>query len=152
MTDAVDSAVFGEAAIARAEDVATEQRFEALVIAHSRLVFRVAFAASRRVQDAEGAVQEVFFRGCLNCAWDGILGICRKLARRLLRDIAALRCCGLAPLMTLGDTLLAWREEIAAIWRFTRKQGNHRRFSHQNGSSPTPGLRCHEFPELQVEG
>jgi transposase len=48
---------------------------------------------------------------------------CRKLARRLLGDIAALRCCGLAPLMTLGDTLHAWREEIACMWRFTRNNG-----------------------------
>ena len=48
---------------------------------------------------------------------------CRKLARRFLRDVAALRCCGLAPLVTLGDTLYAWREEIAAMWRFTRNNG-----------------------------
>jgi transposase len=45
---------------------------------------------------------------------------CRKLARRFLRDIAALRCCGLAPLVQLGNTLYAWREEIACMWRFTR--------------------------------
>jgi transposase len=25
--------------------------------------------------------------------------------------------------MTLGDTLHAWREEIAAMWRFTRNNG-----------------------------
>ena len=48
---------------------------------------------------------------------------CRKLAQRFLRDVAALRCCGLAPLVTLGDTLYAWREEIAAMWRFTRNNG-----------------------------
>jgi len=50
-------------------------------------------------------------------------GRCRKLAQRFLRDVAELRCCGLAPLMTLGDTLHAWREEIAAMWRFTRNNG-----------------------------
>ena len=48
---------------------------------------------------------------------------CRKLARRFLRDIAALRCCGLAPLVALGNTLYAWREEIATMWRFTRNNG-----------------------------
>ena len=48
---------------------------------------------------------------------------CRKLARRFVRDVAALRCCRLAPLVTLGDTLHAWREEIATMWRFTRNNG-----------------------------
>ncbi len=48
---------------------------------------------------------------------------CRKLAQRFLRDVAALRCCGLAPLVTLGETLYDWREEIAAMWRFTRNNG-----------------------------
>jgi transposase len=38
---------------------------------------------------------------------------CQKLAHRLLRDLAALRCCGLAPLLAFGNTLYAWREEIA---------------------------------------
>jgi len=45
---------------------------------------------------------------------------CRKLASRFLRHIAALRCCGLAPLVALGHTLHAWRDEIATMWRFTR--------------------------------
>lgn len=48
---------------------------------------------------------------------------CRKLARRFLRDIAALRCCGFAPLVALGHTLHAWREEIATMWRLTRNNG-----------------------------
>ena len=30
---------------------------------------------------------------------------CRELARRFLRDVAELRCCGLAPLVALGNTL-----------------------------------------------
>ncbi len=38
---------------------------------------------------------------------------CLQLAHRFLRDIAHLRCCGLAPLVVLGHTLYAWREEIA---------------------------------------
>jgi len=48
---------------------------------------------------------------------------CERLAHRFLRDIAALRCCGLAPLVQLGNTLHAWREEIATMWRFTRNNG-----------------------------
>jgi transposase len=48
---------------------------------------------------------------------------CRKLVRRFLRDIATLCCCGLAPLVALGNTLHAWREEIATMWRFTRNNG-----------------------------
>jgi transposase len=48
---------------------------------------------------------------------------CRKLASRFLRDLAALRCCGFAPLVALGNTLFAWREEIATMWRFTRNNG-----------------------------
>ena len=48
---------------------------------------------------------------------------CQKLARRFLADVAALRCCGFAPLVQLGNTLHAWREEIACMWRFTRNNG-----------------------------
>lgn len=48
---------------------------------------------------------------------------CRRLSHRLLRDIAALRCCGFAPLVALGSTLYAWREEIATMWRFRRNNG-----------------------------
>lgn len=48
---------------------------------------------------------------------------CRQLAARFLRDVAELRTCGLAPLVTLGDTLYSWREEIACMWRFTRNNG-----------------------------
>ncbi len=48
---------------------------------------------------------------------------CRKLARRFLGAVAALRCCGFAPLTALGNTLHAWREEIACMWRFTRNNG-----------------------------
>ena len=48
---------------------------------------------------------------------------CQKLGRRFLRDIAALRCCGFAPLVALGNTLHSWKEEIATMWRFTRNNG-----------------------------
>jgi transposase len=48
---------------------------------------------------------------------------CRQLAPRLLRMIAELRDAVLAPLVQLGNTLHAWREEIATMWRFTRNNG-----------------------------
>jgi Transposase and inactivated derivatives len=48
---------------------------------------------------------------------------CQKLIPRLLRAIDQLRHSGLAQLVTLGDTLHAWREEIARMWRFTRNNG-----------------------------
>ena len=48
---------------------------------------------------------------------------CRRLAQRFLGQVAALRCCGFAPLIQLGHTLYAWREEIACMWRFTRNNG-----------------------------
>src|SRR6202020_1639285 len=48
---------------------------------------------------------------------------CEKLTPRLLRAIAELKGAGLAPLVQLGNTLDAWREEIACMWRFTRNNG-----------------------------
>jgi transposase len=48
---------------------------------------------------------------------------CRELAPRLLRMIADLRQAGLAQLVQLGNTLHAWRDEIATMWRFTRNNG-----------------------------
>lgn len=48
---------------------------------------------------------------------------CRKLIPRLLRSISELRQAGLAPLVQLGNTLHAWRDEIATMWRFTRNNG-----------------------------
>jgi transposase len=48
---------------------------------------------------------------------------CRKLIPRLLRSIADLRQAGLAQLVQLGNTLHAWREEVATMWRFTRNNG-----------------------------
>jgi len=43
-----------------------------------------------------------------------------NLAPRFLRAVHQLRETGLAQLVQLGQTLHAWREEIAAMWRFTR--------------------------------
>lgn len=48
---------------------------------------------------------------------------CLQLAPRLLRMIAELRQAGFAPLVQLGNTLHAWKEEIATMWRFTRNNG-----------------------------
>jgi len=48
---------------------------------------------------------------------------CAKLVPRFLRAIADLRQSGLTQLVTLGDTLHSWREEIARMWRFTRSNG-----------------------------
>ena len=48
---------------------------------------------------------------------------CESLAPRFLRAIQQLRQAGLSQLVQLGDTLYSWREEIAAMWRFTRNNG-----------------------------
>jgi transposase len=48
---------------------------------------------------------------------------CASLAPRFLRAIYQLRQAGLPQLVQLGETLHAWREEIAAMWRFTRNNG-----------------------------
>jgi transposase len=48
---------------------------------------------------------------------------CERLAPRLIRAVAELRQSGLAQLVTLGDTLHSWSEEIARMWRFTRSNG-----------------------------
>jgi transposase len=48
---------------------------------------------------------------------------CEKLVPRFLRAIGDLRQSGLTQLVTLGDTLHSWREEIARMWRFTRSNG-----------------------------
>jgi transposase len=46
-----------------------------------------------------------------------------QLVPRLLRMITELRSAGLPQLVALGNTLFAWREEIATMWRFTRNNG-----------------------------
>jgi transposase len=48
---------------------------------------------------------------------------CRPLAPRFLRAIYQLRNAGLPQLVQLGQTLPAWQEEIASMWRFTRNNG-----------------------------
>jgi transposase len=48
---------------------------------------------------------------------------CRPLVSQLLQAIDQLRSCGLAPLVTLGETLFDWQQPIASMWRFTRNNG-----------------------------
>lgn len=48
---------------------------------------------------------------------------CERLAPRFLRAIEALKSCGFAHLVRLGETLESWAEEIARMWRFTRNNG-----------------------------
>jgi transposase len=48
---------------------------------------------------------------------------CERLIPRFLRAVAGLRQSGLAQLITLGETLHSWSEEIARMWRFTRSNG-----------------------------
>ena len=48
---------------------------------------------------------------------------CSKLIPRFLRAITALKESGLSPLVTLGETLNSWKEEIAGMWRFRRNNG-----------------------------
>ena len=48
---------------------------------------------------------------------------CRVLAVRFLKAIHQLRQAGLPQLVSLGETLHSWRNEIAAMWRFTRSNG-----------------------------
>jgi transposase len=48
---------------------------------------------------------------------------CQKLIPRFLRAVHELRQSGLAQLVTLGDTLHSWSEEIVRMWRFTRSNG-----------------------------
>ncbi|MFY9727948.1 MAG: transposase [Bryobacteraceae bacterium] len=53
---------------------------------------------------------------------------CQKLVPRFLRALAELGQSGPAQLVTLGDTLHAWSEEIVRMWRFTRHNGITERF------------------------
>jgi len=48
---------------------------------------------------------------------------CQKLIPRFLGAVYQLRQSGMAQLVTLGDTLHSWSEEIVRMWRFTRSNG-----------------------------
>jgi transposase len=45
---------------------------------------------------------------------------CYPLVVRFLECIKTLKECGLPPLVTLGETLESWAEEIVTMWRFTK--------------------------------
>lgn len=47
----------------------------------------------------------------------------RRLVPHLLWAIERLKASHFPPLMTLGQTLWSWREEIARMWRFTKNNG-----------------------------
>jgi transposase len=47
----------------------------------------------------------------------------RKRIPRFLRAIGSLRQSGLAQIVTVRETLHAWKAEIAAMWRFTPNNG-----------------------------
>ena len=57
---------------------------------------------------------------------------CRPLAKKLLDFIDELKASAFPPLLTLAQTLSAWREPLAAMWRFTKNngitEGFHRKF------------------------
>jgi len=48
---------------------------------------------------------------------------CAALIPRLLRAIEELRDAVFSQLVTLGDTLDSWKDEIGCMWRFTRNNG-----------------------------
>ena len=48
---------------------------------------------------------------------------CRRLIRVLFHYIDQLQTSSFEALKTLGQTLGSWREEVAAMWRFTKSNG-----------------------------
>jgi len=48
---------------------------------------------------------------------------CRRLIPRFLKAVRHLKDSKLAPLVTLGETLGSWSEEIVTMWRFTKNNG-----------------------------
>ena len=48
---------------------------------------------------------------------------CEALIPRFLKAVAQLRQAVLPQLVQLGQTLAAWSQEIAAMWRFTKNNG-----------------------------
>jgi transposase len=48
---------------------------------------------------------------------------CEPLISRFLKAIRELKSSKIASLVSLGETLESWSEEIAAMWRFTKNNG-----------------------------
>ena len=69
-----------------------------------------------------------------------------------LRDIAALRGCGFAPLVALGHTLFASREEIATMWRFTRNHAITEGFHNKMEVLSRQAYGFQKLSELSVAG
>ncbi len=78
---------------------------------------------------------------------------CEQLVPRLLRAIYQLRQAGLAQLVQLGDTIYAWRNEIASMWRFTRNNGITEGFHNKMEliSRQASGFRNFENYRLRVK-
>lgn len=78
---------------------------------------------------------------------------CQKLIPRFLRAICELRQSGLAQLVTLGDPLHSWSEEIARIWRFIRNNGITEGFHNkmETISRQAYGFRNFENYRLRVQ-
>jgi len=77
---------------------------------------------------------------------------CRPLARQLLRVIEELKSSKLSPLITLGETLEDWAEEIATMWRFTKNNGITEGFHNkmENLKRQAYGFRNFENYRLRV--
>lgn len=77
---------------------------------------------------------------------------CYPLVARLLECIRELKECKLAPLVTLGETLESWAEEIVTMWRFTRNnavtEGFHNKM--EALSRQAYGFRNFEHYRLRV--
>ncbi len=77
---------------------------------------------------------------------------CRPLARQLLKSIDELKDSKLPPLVTLGETLADWSEEIATMWRFTKNNGITEGFHNkmENLKRQAYGFRNFENYRLRV--
>lgn len=86
MVQAAQQIALQERALARQREAEERQeRFAALVERQSRFVFRVAYAVSRNVQDAEDVVQETFLKMYRTGAWEKMTEEKAYLARTAWR-------------------------------------------------------------------
>ncbi len=101
MTDVLASAAV--AVLHGESEFARDERFAAMVRAHTRFAFRVAFAAVRNAADAEDAVQEAFLKIYRSRAWHAIEDERAFLARAVWRVAVSRRGKHIAE--PLADTL-----------------------------------------------
>jgi hypothetical protein len=64
--------------------------------------------------------------------------------------IDALKASAFPSLLTLAHTLSAWREPLAAMWRFTKNNGITEGFHRKNETHPTPRLRLKNFSNYRL--